>query len=72
MSVPAESLRTAAGALDSRNVDEMAALLAVAREGSFVGAGRSLQRHATIVSKRIGEQFAHGAPWRRVEGGPDP
>jgi len=53
MSVPAESQRTAAGALDSRNVDEMAALLAVAREGSFVGAGRSLQRHATIVSKRI-------------------
>jgi DNA-binding transcriptional LysR family regulator len=39
--------------LDSRHVDELAALLAVAREESFVGAGRSLQRHATIVSKRI-------------------
>ena len=39
--------------LDSRHVDELAALLAVAREESFVAAGQSLQRHATVVSKRI-------------------
>jgi DNA-binding transcriptional LysR family regulator len=39
--------------LDSRHVDELAALLAVARGGSFVEAGLSLQRHATIISKRI-------------------
>lgn len=38
---------------DSR-ADELAALLAVAREGSFVAAGAALRRHPTIVSKRIG------------------
>lgn len=39
--------------LDSNRIDELAALLAIAREGTFVAAGRSLQRHATIVSRRI-------------------
>ncbi|MGR9459392.1 LysR family transcriptional regulator (plasmid) [Rhizobium leguminosarum] len=35
------------------NVDELAALLALWREGSFVKAGRLLGRHSTIVSKRV-------------------
>jgi hypothetical protein len=39
--------------LDSGRMDELAALLAVAREGTFVSAGRALQRHPTIVSRRI-------------------
>ena len=39
--------------LDSRHIDEIAAFLAVAAEKSFVGAGRSIQRHPTIISKRI-------------------
>ncbi|QEI08309.1 LysR family transcriptional regulator [Pigmentiphaga aceris] len=39
--------------LDNARIDELAALLAVAREGSFVAAGRALERHASIVSKRI-------------------
>ena len=34
-------------------LDELAALLALAAEGSFVAAGRALNRHPTIVSKRI-------------------
>lgn len=39
--------------LDYRHSDEIAALLAVASEGSFVAAGRLLQRHPTVVSKRV-------------------
>src|SRR3989441_11463472 len=39
--------------LDTGRLDELAALVAVAKAGSFVAAGRSLERHATIVSKRI-------------------
>ncbi len=39
--------------LDSTRMDELAALLAVAKHGSFVAAGRSLLRHPTIVSRRI-------------------
>ncbi|MDH4559015.1 LysR family transcriptional regulator [Pseudomonas sp. BN417] len=39
--------------LDSGQSDEIAALLAVASEGSFVAAGRLLQRHPTVVSKRV-------------------
>jgi DNA-binding transcriptional LysR family regulator len=39
--------------LDSVRMDELAALLAVARAGTFVAAGRALQRHPTIVSRRI-------------------
>lgn len=39
--------------LDGGHIDELAALLAVGAEGSFVAAGRSLERHPTIVSKRI-------------------
>lgn len=39
--------------LDNRHSDEIAALLAVADEGSFVAAGRRLQRHPSIVSKRV-------------------
>ena len=38
---------------DRRRADELAALLAVAREGSFVAAAATLQRHSTIISKRI-------------------
>lgn len=38
---------------DSRYIDQLAALLAIAKEGSFASAGRTLERHATIVSKRI-------------------
>ena len=44
--------------LDSNRIDELAALLAVACEGAFVAAGRSLQRHATIIS----ECSAHRRP----------
>ncbi|MDM9624735.1 LysR family transcriptional regulator [Rhizobium sp. S152] len=33
--------------------DELAALLAVAREGSFVAAAAALQRHSTVISKRV-------------------
>lgn len=40
-------------AFDNRHSDEIAALLAVASEGSFVAAGRLLQRHPTVVSKRV-------------------
>lgn len=39
--------------LENRHSDEIAALLAVASEGSFVAAGRHLQRHPSIVSKRV-------------------
>lgn len=39
--------------LDSGNVDELSALLAIAAEGSFVGAARVIRRHPTIISKRI-------------------
>ncbi|WP_024302919.1 LysR family transcriptional regulator [Pseudogulbenkiania sp. MAI-1] len=39
--------------LDIQHSDEIAALLAVASEGSFVAAGRLLQRHPTVVSKRV-------------------
>ncbi|MGK0149676.1 LysR family transcriptional regulator [Pseudomonas putida] len=39
--------------LESRHSDEIAALLALASEGSFVAAARSLQRHSSIVSKRV-------------------
>lgn len=53
MSIPPSTIRAAPSSLDSRHVDELAALLSVAREGSFVGAGRALQRHPTVVSKRI-------------------
>lgn len=38
---------------DANHMDELSALLAVARMGSFVAASRALERHATIVSKRI-------------------
>lgn len=38
---------------DTGRMDELAALAAVAKTGSFVAAGRVLERHATIVSKRI-------------------
>src|ERR1700712_5579492 len=34
-------------------MDEVAALLAVAAQGSFVAAARALQRHPTIISKRL-------------------
>ena len=39
--------------LENRHSDEIAALLAVSDEGSFVAAGRRLQRHPSIVSKRV-------------------
>lgn len=39
--------------LDSRHTDEIAALLALDSAGSFVAAGRLLQRHPSILSKRL-------------------
>lgn len=39
--------------LESRHIEEITALLAVAEAGSFVAAGRSLQRHPTVISKRL-------------------
>lgn len=39
--------------LDSRHTEEIAALLAVADTNSFVAAGRVLQRHPTVISKRL-------------------
>ena len=39
--------------LNNQHSDEIAAFLAVASQGSFVGAGRLLQRHPTIVSNRL-------------------
>ena len=39
--------------LESSDIDELAALMAIARMGSFVAAGRELERHATIISKRL-------------------
>jgi DNA-binding transcriptional LysR family regulator len=38
---------------DSLHIDEIAALFAVALNTSFVQAGQSLQRHPTVVSKRV-------------------
>lgn len=39
--------------LNHQHSDEIAAFLAVAAQGSFVAAGRLLQRHPTVVSKRL-------------------
>lgn len=39
--------------IDSRHTDEIAALLAVDAHGSFVAAGKALQRHPSILSKRL-------------------
>ncbi|GGU55470.1 transcriptional regulator [Pseudomonas laurentiana] len=39
--------------LDNQHSDEIAAFLAVASQGSFVAAGRLLQRHPTVISKRL-------------------
>ncbi len=39
--------------LDSQHIDEIAALLAVASTNSFVAAGKAIERHPTIISKRI-------------------
>src|SRR3546814_19810212 len=39
--------------LDSQHSDEIAAFLAVASQGSSVGAGRLLHRHPSVVSKRL-------------------
>jgi DNA-binding GntR family transcriptional regulator len=39
--------------LDQGRADEHAALLAVAREGSFVAAAAALERHSTVISRRI-------------------
>lgn len=39
--------------LDNPRSDEIAAFLAVAAQGSFVGAGRLLERHPTVISKRV-------------------
>lgn len=38
---------------DGQHSDEIAALLAVASEGSFVAAGRRLQRDPSVISKRV-------------------
>jgi len=39
--------------LDNPHSDEIAAFLAVAAQGSFVAAGRMLERHPTVISKRV-------------------
>ena len=39
--------------MENSQTDELAALLAVAKEGSFVAAGKALNRHPTIISKRV-------------------
>ena len=39
--------------LDSRHLDEFTALLAVAAHPSFTAAGKAIERHPTIISKRI-------------------
>ncbi|KAA8697684.1 LysR family transcriptional regulator [Pseudomonas caricapapayae] len=39
--------------LDSQHSDEIAAFLAIASQGTFVSAGRLLQRHPSIISKRL-------------------
>lgn len=39
--------------LDNPHSDEIAAFLAVAAQGSFVAAGRLLERHPTVISKRV-------------------
>lgn len=39
--------------LDNPHSDEIAAFLAVASQGSFVAAGRLLERHPTVISKRV-------------------
>ncbi|MFK0087993.1 LysR family transcriptional regulator [Pseudomonas sp. NPDC090755] len=39
---------------DSRQADELATLLALFAHGSFAAAGRQLQRHPSVLSKRLG------------------
>ncbi|MDN6858996.1 LysR family transcriptional regulator [Pseudomonas sp. CAN2814] len=39
---------------DSRQADELATLLGLAEHGSFAAAGRALQRHPSVLSKRLG------------------
>jgi DNA-binding transcriptional LysR family regulator len=41
-------------AFDSRRADELATLLALHDQGSFAAAGRQLERHPTVLSKRLG------------------
>lgn len=38
---------------DSRQADELATLLALHEQGSFAGAGRLLQRHPSVLSRRL-------------------
>lgn len=38
---------------DSRQADELATLLALSEHGSFAAAGRRLQRHPSVLSKRL-------------------
>jgi len=40
-------------AYDSRRADELATLLALHEQGSFAAAGRQLERHPTVLSKRL-------------------
>lgn len=39
---------------DSRRADEIATLLALHEQGSFAAAGRQLQRHPSVLSRRLG------------------
>lgn len=39
--------------INSQHIDEIAALLAVASNGTFAAAGKAIGRHPTIISKRI-------------------
>ncbi|MCP4055998.1 LysR family transcriptional regulator [Pseudoalteromonas sp. S979] len=39
--------------INSQHIDEIAALLAIAANGTFAAAGKAIGRHPTIISKRI-------------------
>lgn len=40
--------------LDSQHADELATLLALSDQGSFAAAGRALNRHPSVLSRRLG------------------
>lgn len=40
-------------AFDSRRADELASLLALHEQGSFAAAGRQLDRHPSVLSRRL-------------------
>ena len=40
---------------ESQYTDQISALLTLHEKGSFISAGKALQRHHTIISKRLAE-----------------